>query len=274
EAPTEAPEGRPTEAKSAAAAEERSGRFGFFKRLDWRRGTEDLAAAQAPVEPPAIRPTTANAESRQIVSAKVLEPATVPPAEASIAGEAADDRLASMPLPAGKSPASDQGVAKPQPDGATVQPSALQSPKPEPAAAPQASRPAGQAPQVYVLPILGAPGDGRRSLSLAFKQALGQQGIQVVPEPGPGVFVVQSVVTLEPRSGGQEFIEIRWDMKGPRGQDLGNVKQSETIPAGSMSGAWGPVAYDVAGGAATGMADLLRAIFSAAGENRAAKPAP
>ncbi|MEM8786357.1 MAG: hypothetical protein AAGF19_10925, partial [Pseudomonadota bacterium] len=61
---------------------------------------------------------------------------------------------------------------------------------------------------------------------------------------------------------------------GPRGQDLGNVKQSETIPAGSMSGAWGPVAYVVAGGAATGMADLLRAIFSAAGENRAAKPAP
>jgi hypothetical protein len=132
------------------------------------------------------------------------------------------------------------------------------------AAAPKiAALVAGDAPEadadvptaVQVRGIEGAPGDGGTSLARAIGAALGHAGLAVGEHEAR--FQLSCKVAVAPPEGGQQLVTVRWILARPAGKEVGEVNQQNKVPAGSLDGAWGDVAYAVADAAAPGIAQLI-----------------
>lgn len=120
------------------------------------------------------------------------------------------------------------------------------------------SKPAKAKPSgVLVIPVTGAPGDGRRSLTTALKKRLYKGGIKLANGTSANVYKVKGIVKLTSVSGGKESIRIDWQVLDPSGKRLGTVTQQNTIPKGSLNGPWGAIADAAAGAAADGIIKLL-----------------
>ena len=65
------------------------------------------------------------------------------------------------------------------------------------------------------------------------------------------------IVALGPVAEKQQDVTITWSLRNAGGNQLGEVKQQNRIPAGLLDGAWGDVAYAVASSAAPGITALL-----------------
>ena len=120
---------------------------------------------------------------------------------------------------------------------------------------------ASAAPQelIAVVPtVSGAPGDGKTSLSEAMRKALGRQGIKLASASSGGTYKIQGQVELGAVSNGQQPITIRWVVIDPSGKQMEKtVVQNNKINAGSLDGAWGEVAEQAAGAAASEVTKLL-----------------
>ena len=70
--------------------------------------------------------------------------------------------------------------------------------------------------------------------------------------------------TLLPKSvvqmigAGEESVTIVWRVRDSRGQEIGTIDQSNRIPAGSLNGNWGDIAYAVADAATVGLGDVFQ----------------
>ena len=122
-------------------------------------------------------------------------------------------------------------------------------------AKPKASKP--KKLMAYVPTVIGAPGDGGKSLTDALRQRLASRGIPVAPRAGSGLYQVRGVVRMGQPEGGQQSIQIDWGVLDPTGKRLGTVSQKNRIPAGSLDGAWGKTAGFAADAATNGIIDLL-----------------
>ncbi len=109
----------------------------------------------------------------------------------------------------------------------------------------------------YVPSVSGAPGDGRRSLTLALKKQLFSKGIKLASGSGSNVYTVRGKVTLGRVRSGQQDIKIDWQVLNPAGQRLGTVSQQNRVPKGSLDNKWGPIAEAAAGAAADGIIKLI-----------------
>ncbi len=120
---------------------------------------------------------------------------------------------------------------------------------------------ASAAPQevIAVVPAVnGAPGDGKTSLSEAMKKALGRQGVKLASGSAAGTYKIQGHVELGAVSNGQQPITIRWVVIDPSGKQMEKtVVQNNKISAGSLDGAWGEIAEQAAGAAASEVTKLL-----------------
>jgi len=112
------------------------------------------------------------------------------------------------------------------------------------------------APRVHFGPVDGAPGDGREALAVALAAALDLRGIRAAPEEAE-VPLITGAVTVTPTPNG-ERLAIRWAVLNPDGSEIGTVEQENEVLPGRLSGRWGALAYDIATGAAAGLADLLK----------------
>jgi hypothetical protein len=113
-------------------------------------------------------------------------------------------------------------------------------------------------PAVSLLPVAGAPGDGARSLTRAMENALRRARIALAsPGGGAASFVLAGTVTMSPADAGKQRVQISWALRGGDGHELGQVSQANAVPAGSLDGAWGDVAYAVATAAAPGVLALI-----------------
>jgi len=114
--------------------------------------------------------------------------------------------------------------------------------------------------RVAVPLVVGAPGDGARSLARAMELALRQANVPVA-ESGPAAsgrhFTVAGKVGLAAAAEGKQKISVSWTLLGPDGGQIGQVNQENAIAAGSLDGRWGDVAYAVAKSAADGIVALL-----------------
>lgn len=121
---------------------------------------------------------------------------------------------------------------------------------------------------VLVPPVQGAPGDGPRTLSKAMVGALETAHYDTeagaLPKNGEKneAYIVAGTVQLLPAGTGKETVKISWLLLAPDGTQIGNVDQENTVPAGSLNGAWGDIAYAVATAAADGIAALLEKVKS------------
>jgi hypothetical protein len=113
--------------------------------------------------------------------------------------------------------------------------------------------------QVVVLPVTGAPGDGRDALKLAMTAALTHAKLTVIPD-GPSAsknLAVVGSVALDRPQNGQQHIAITWALMDAGGKQLGVVKQENAVPQGSLDGRWGDVANLVAAAAAPGILAII-----------------
>jgi len=128
----------------------------------------------------------------------------------------------------------------------------------------------GGPPVLRLLPVRGAPGDGDRSLTARMRDSLAGLGFRVQTESQGAQFAVQGEVTVAASGRGQQRVEIVWIVSRRDGEDLGRVLQLNEVPAGTLNGLWGDVAFVVAEEAAGGVRDV---VFNAGGFPGAANAA-
>lgn len=110
-----------------------------------------------------------------------------------------------------------------------------------------------------VKPVVGAPGDGRISLTNALRRELKKNGIALSSRQLSGSYTVQGTVKLQKVSTKSEKVNIVWRVYDATGNRVGTVSQNNVIPRGSLNGAWGPTAVAAASAAAKGIVKLLPA---------------
>jgi len=108
-----------------------------------------------------------------------------------------------------------------------------------------------------VQPVVGAPGDGRISLTNALRHELKKNGVPLSTRRAPGGYTVKGNVKLENVNNKQQKIQITWNVYDGQGHRVGTVSQKNTVPSGSLNGAWGPTAEAAASAAAKGIVKLL-----------------
>lgn len=117
----------------------------------------------------------------------------------------------------------------------------------------------GIGPVVAVQGVTGAPGDGSRTLAQAIGTALKRANLTVAATPGAKAsFILTGRVLMSPPAAGKQDVKVSWILARPDGSEVGLVRQENAVPAGSLDGAWGDVAYAVAAAAAPGIARLIR----------------
>jgi hypothetical protein len=124
---------------------------------------------------------------------------------------------------------------------------------------------ANVAATVKVGGIAGAPGDGSASLARAIVTALGRAGIDVAPAGAEAArYTLSCRIETAPAPAGKERVSVRWKLAGPNGRAIGQVAQENMLPAGTLDGPWGDIAYAVAGAAAPGISQLIERANTAA----------
>lgn len=114
-------------------------------------------------------------------------------------------------------------------------------------------------PVVILRDVTGAPGDGDRALTRAMSVALERSNLALATRPaGKEDFVVTGRVEVAAATAGaMQRVRITWALQRPDGGEIGQVKQENAVPAGSLNGAWGEIAYAITSAAAPGVRRLI-----------------
>ena len=113
-------------------------------------------------------------------------------------------------------------------------------------------------PLIAVRDATGAPGDGAQSLARAMADALRRSHLALAEKLGDKPnFLVQASVDVAPPAGGKQQVKISWSLRRANGGQVGEVKQENAVPAGSLDGPWGLTAYAAANAAAPGITALI-----------------
>jgi hypothetical protein len=91
----------------------------------------------------------------------------------------------------------------------------------------------------------------------ALARELSAAGWPVVSKPQPDALTIVGRVKVATK-GETQSVSLRWEVKSPGGKTLGDVKQANDVPLGSLDQGWGPAAIAVAEAAATGIFDIVK----------------
>lgn len=206
-------------------------------------GTTDLANAEQVVPHEDIKPWVA--EVSPIPGEELMPKITVSDDGRAAAPPATDD-LGPAAL-ASADPGAAAAAAKPA------------KPVRQATAVPATAKP-GQQPirAVAVVPVKGSPGDGDDELTSAMRKVLSEAGWPVVSKPQPDAITIEGHVKLAAKDDKTQSVALRWLVKSPSGSVLGDVKQANDVPAGSLDAGWGGAANAVAEAAAGGIFDVVK----------------
>ncbi|MCC6719945.1 MAG: hypothetical protein IT555_18865 [Acetobacteraceae bacterium] len=112
--------------------------------------------------------------------------------------------------------------------------------------------------RVHIRPVVGAPGDGNRSLARQMRDEIAKLGMVVQEGEAGADYVVAGAVSVADAGAGQQRVEIRWQVTDGRGAEAGQVAQLNQVPRGTLAGLWADVAMVVAQEAAGGVRDVIR----------------
>lgn len=113
-------------------------------------------------------------------------------------------------------------------------------------------------PLLAVRAVIGAPGDGGPALTRAMDYALRRVHVALAEKAGDKEsFVLAGKVALSPAEAGRQQVTVSWALLRPDGGEIGHVDQQNAVPAGSLDGPWGDIAFAVASAAAPGVAALI-----------------
>jgi hypothetical protein len=118
---------------------------------------------------------------------------------------------------------------------------------------------AGTIPRINLVPVRGAPGDGNAALTARMRESISNRGYVPQDNAEGAGFALQGVVEIAPGATPRmQRAEIQWIVSRRDGYELGRVVQINEVPAGSLNGFWGDIAYVVASQAAEGVAQVIR----------------
>ena len=86
---------------------------------------------------------------------------------------------------------------------------------------------------------------------------MGIAGANVIPKRPQSNYLVKGFVNVSPPYNGSNDIAITWLVATKEGRELGKVTQNNRVPAGSLNGRWGDVAYIIAQGGSIGIIDIV-----------------
>ena len=113
-------------------------------------------------------------------------------------------------------------------------------------------------PLLAVRPVTGAPGDGGKALTRAMDYALRHVHVALAEKAeDKESFVLTGKVELSPAAAGKQQVKVSWILQRPDGGEIGHIDQQNAVPAGSLDGPWGDIAFAVASAAAPGVAALI-----------------
>jgi hypothetical protein len=118
------------------------------------------------------------------------------------------------------------------------------------------SKPKQVVDSVTVVGIEGAKGAGNRELVSAMSAEFKKAGWPVSPKRNANSIQISAKITFSTHPDG-ERITIIWFVKTPDGRPMGDVKQENVVPAGSVDGGFGEAAPIIAEGAASGIFELV-----------------
>lgn len=146
--------------------------------------------------------------------------------------------------------------AAPTQVAAAPTPPAARAPEPVPAAQPP--KPGATAIKaVAVLAVDGPSPTANRELAAAMRKVLKDAGWPVLSNPRNDALSIRGHVELDAAQGPNQTVHISWQVASPKGKALGNVDQSNQVPAHSLDGAWGETAGFAAQAAAEGLFKLI-----------------
>ena len=116
---------------------------------------------------------------------------------------------------------------------------------------------AGGPPRLRFTGVRGAPGDGNRALAARMREFLATRGLVVQDGADGAAFAVSGEVTMAASPDRKQRVEVLWVVTRRDGHDLGRALQLNEVPAGSLNGLWGDVAYVVADEAAVAVRDII-----------------
>jgi hypothetical protein len=114
-------------------------------------------------------------------------------------------------------------------------------------------------PFLQIPAVTGAPGDGNRTLQRSMAYVLDKRGIKVTENPKADEkpnLMLKGVMKIQAK-GTVTHVELVWTLTKPDGKSLGTVAQVNDVPAGTLNGPWGDIAYAIADAAGGGIADLV-----------------
>lgn len=131
--------------------------------------------------------------------------------------------------------------------------------------APQGQNQAAAIPEgpvsIRLAAFSGAPGDGNESLPRALTAALNRAGYILAGPGATDAYEIVGRMQVRPSAGsGGEDVTLVWEVFDPTGKRLGQAAQANTIPAGSLNGAWGDTAPAIAAGALEGIEEILKSV--------------
>ena len=111
--------------------------------------------------------------------------------------------------------------------------------------------------KLLIVPVEGAPGDGRVSLTDALKASLLRRDLQLASAEQDGAFVVRGFVRVGQKTRDKERVDVAWILYDSQGREIGKVRLGDNLPKGRLDRRWGEVATLVAEGSADGILQLL-----------------
>lgn len=110
---------------------------------------------------------------------------------------------------------------------------------------------------VAVLPVVGGNPNGNRELTSAMRKVMSEAGWQVLARPSKDALSIQGKVAVDSAYAGKQMVHLVWQVSTPAGKNLGNVKQDNAVPDGSLNVGWGENAGFAAQGASEGIFKLI-----------------
>jgi len=129
-------------------------------------------------------------------------------------------------------------------------------------------------PRIRLAGVRGAPGDGNTSLAARMREHLGGQGFVVQDTADGAQYGLEATVKVTPPASGVQRVEIVWIVSRRDGEELGRVAQLNEVPAGTLNGLWGDIAYVAAQQAAEGVRTVVSNALAPPTEAAATSPGP
>ena len=111
---------------------------------------------------------------------------------------------------------------------------------------------------VAVPMVKGAKGKGNAELTEAMRRVLRDAGWPVIDVARADALTIKGEVLIDPPKGENQNVSLKWIVSTPDGKVLGDVAQSNEVPAGSVDAGFGENAQYATEAAADGIFKLIQ----------------